>query len=342
MIANYPDRGVSELVVEANIPKGVVIRVDCGSAACRLDYEDVSDDRLAHYARLAASGYEFIHVVTFNRGVEEEKARYDRRVSAGVVARDIQLHNEQYLKRYSQSIEEAQESPVDRMYVGRNTEKMTPAKYLKMCKDYATPFMAEHRGKFILNIPAPGSHCGTQGQRNRLTNWLQGMFSELQKYPELHDRIKFSVHAYPGVGVRFDLSEIRYKMQVYGFENVPLVFTEAGLTQEEVSVLTPEQIVSENERIQNDIKEQLTPIDEMGFHVLSHKKGYGAISDAGITAVGNILFTFLDEPSEPRCKVEYIGSAWPYGHRYRVTKDGKTRNYTRFRKLEDPIAHYCK
>ena len=342
MIANYPDRGVDERVIEQHIAMGVVVRVDGGSAACRLDYEDVSDERLGHYSRLAAMGHDFIHVVNFNKSPQEEKTRYDRRVSAGVIARDLQLHNEQYLKRYSQSVEQAQSDEKAKLYVGPNTEKMSPSKYVKMCKDYATPFLSDHRGKFIVNLPFPGSHNITEGQRNRLTQWLEGMLKALKNAGNFRNRIKFSIHAYPGIGIRPDMAQVHTALARHGFSDIPICFTEAGLTQDEVKKLSPEQIVEENERIIDALQEQMRPIDELGFHVLSHRLGYGAIDNDGLTDVGRLMFSYLEDQEPPTCKVEYVGTAWPFGHRYRVTKDGRTRNHSVFRKPSNPQEYFCK
>jgi len=351
LIQNYPPRRVAFNVVEDNLPSDVIVRVDGGSYACRVDYQDHDDETLEHFGRLFNNGNKFIHVVTFNNTPEEEVARYNRRTSY-YEAFVLQLHNEQFLQRYQYSYAQAQNIETAKDYVSLRTEKMSPEKYLLMCQEQIEAFIADgYTGKFMLNLPCPGTHNSTVGQRNRLTIWLNRMLNVMKEtLPlELRDKLMFSLHCYPGLDRTIDLSQVYQALSDYGFADIPVGFTEVGLHQDELKDLEDDEIPEIISGIVKDVKDQMRPIDILGHHVLSHTEGFGAIDNDGLTETGELVYALVATPDpdpvpepEPECVIEYLGRGkHGIGYRYKGTKSGRTRYFSTWRKPKNPEQKFC-
>lgn len=224
---------LEEMKAQGKATDQIYIRLQGGTLSQKTYPSDWSEDNISSWAKIQEDfGCPFIFVVNLNDSAESQLAFYNRMVQHGMEFCMIELGNEQYLAKYTQSKVDEFEEVTDR------TAGMTPEKYAALCNEYIDVF--PDTIKFGVQF-APDK----EGNKN-MTAWNTSMADLINSNAFHTSHLVGTVHLYERDGAgslnEKQILDLKKSVQV----NLPIAVTEYG-------AIDSTGTLSENELISQEI-----------------------------------------------------------------------------------------
>jgi hypothetical protein len=270
----------------------VVLRVQGGTisqTAFNTDWKQSDIDAWVSLVEKNAN-IKLVYVVNMNQLPADEATLYNRMSESGLVFDWVEMGNEQYLRKYTESL--------DKVEVTDRTKDMTPQKYLSLCAEYTGIFNGVPT---VLQLaPSKGRASVDVG----FNAWNDEVLSRTNDNPNVH----YSMHIYPNGGTRWE--HITETQAIIGEK--PLLITEFGGYDVEFEGGVPpsyEEFVEASEAVAIILKQLLRDQDIPFSQVLWNnfqKDEASDFKDGELTDKGKMIVGVFAAESEPEIEVPEV------------------------------------
>lgn len=276
---------LDELKANGKSTDKIYIRLQGGTISQKTYPSDWSDDDINNWAKIQKDfGCPFIFVVNLNDSAESQLSFYNRMVQSGMEFCMIELGNEQYLAKFTQSKVDEFDEVTDR------TAGMTPEKYVELCNEYIDVF--PDTLKFGVQF-APDKEGNTN-----MEAWNESMSDLINSNAFHSSRLVGTVHLYERDGDS-SLNE----QQIVNLKNsvqtdISIAVTEYGAI-DSTGTLSEEELISQEINLTNRLISCLGSNDILLNQVLyTDYKTVGAavfhLQYSGITPKGTAIFEIFE------------------------------------------------
>ena len=266
----------------------IYLRLQGGTISQKSYSKNWSGSQIAQWAKLQNSyKCKYIFVVNFNDTASNQLKFYQRFLKAGIRFSMIELGNEQYLPKFSQSKTNKYDE------VTKRTANMSPSKYINMSNNYIKAFK-KYKLPFYVQF-APKS----ENNQTYYSKWNTSIIKAINDRKFASDKINGTIHLYERDGAGSldarQIAALRERIK----RNIHIAVTESGVVDKK-NMLSEDRYAAQELDLTKRILAQMQSGDTFLNQVLytDYKTVGSAIlhpQTKGLTVKGEKLVNFLQQ-----------------------------------------------